>query len=140
MAATNFGIVFKIGPTSTPATTLAEVFEISSPKQSRDAIDVTTHASAGGVMEYIADPLYEPGDLTVSMNYMATSATDTAILAALAASANYYFQWTAKTAAGATKTFTTQGIVVEYGQDPQPLKGKQTATMKVKLSGAVTVA
>jgi len=138
-AATNFGVVFKIGTTSTPSTTLADVFEVNLPKQSRDAIDVTTHGSSGGYMEYIADPLYEPGELTVSMNYVATSATDTACLAALAASSNYYFQWTAK-ASASTKTFTTQGIVTEYGQDPAPLKGKQTATLKVKLSGSVTVA
>lgn len=134
----NFGVVFKIGTTATPSTTLADVFNVSPPKQSRDAVDITTHGSAGGAMEFAADGVYDPGELTVEMNYIAASATDTAILAALASATNYYFQWSAKSAAG-VKTFTTQGIVTEYGPDALPIKGKQTATMKVKLSGAVTV-
>lgn len=138
-AATNFGIDFKIGASSPPTTTLADVFEVGPPKATRDAVDVTTHTSASGAMEYIGDGVYDPGELTVSMNYIAASATDIACLSALSAAAPWFFRWTAKKATG-TATFTAQGVVTEYGQDGVPLKGKQTATMKVKLSGAVTVA
>jgi len=136
----NFGVVFKIGTTATPSTTLADVFNVSPPKQSRDAVDITVHGSAGGAMEFVADGIYDPGELTVEMNFIANSATDIACLAALAASANYFFQWSAKTSTGTLRTFTTQGIVTSYGPDALPIKGKQTATMTVKLSGPVTAA
>lgn len=136
---TSFGVVFKIGTTSTPSTTIADVFEVNPPKMSREAIDVTTHDSAGGAMQFIPDGSYDPGELTVQMLYTAASASDTAIQTAFSAGTNYYFQWTAKGASD-TKTFTTQGVITEYGPDALPVKGKQTATMKVKRSGAVTVA
>lgn len=135
----NFGVVVKLGPTSTPSTTLTNVIEVGPPKPSRDAVDATVHDSAGGAMEFIADGVYDPGTLDISMNYIAGDANDTACLAALAATGDYYFQFTAA-GASATKTFTSKGVVIEYGADPKPVKGKQTATMKVKLSGAMTVA
>lgn len=136
---TTFGVVFKIGTTSTPSTTIADVFEISPPKTTREAVDVTTHGSASGIMEFIPDGVSDPGELTVQMLYTAASASDTAILTAFSSGDVYYFQWSAKGSAS-TKTFTTQGVITEYGPDALPVKGKQTATMKVKLSGAVTVA
>ena len=136
---TSYGVVFKIGTTSTPSTTIADVLEVGPPKTTRDAVDVTTHGSANGIMEAIPDGVSDPGEISVQMLYTAASATDTAILTAFSAGTLYYFQWTAKSASG-TKTFTTQGVITEYGADPLPVKGKQTATMKVKLSGAVTVA
>lgn len=136
---TTYGVVFKMGTTSTPNTTIADVLEVGPPKISRDAVDVTTHGSAGGAMEAIPDGVYDPGELTVQMLFTAASASDTAILTAFSAGSLYYFQWTAK-GASATKTFTTQGVITEYGPDALPVKGKQTASMKIKLSGAVTVA
>jgi hypothetical protein len=136
----NFGVDFRIGTTATPTTVLADVFNVTPPKQTRDAVDMTTHGSPGGAMEFRADGVYDPGELTVEMHFEANSATDIACLAALSASANYFFRWTAKSSTGAVRTFTTQGIVTSYGQDAMPIKGKQTATMTVKLSGAVTQA
>ena len=136
---TNYGVVFKIGNANPPSTSLADVFNVDPPNTTRDAVDITTHGSAGGAMEFMPDGVYDPGDLTVSMNYTSASATDAACLAALASASAYYFQWTAKKASG-TATFTAQGVVTAYGIDAMPVKGKQTAMMKVKLSGPVTVA
>jgi hypothetical protein len=136
---TTYGVVFKMGTTSTPSTSIADVFEVGPPKISRDAVDVTTHGSASGAMEAIPDGVYDPGELTVQMLFTAASASDTAILTAFTSGTLYYFQWTAKGASG-VKTFTTQGIITEYGPDALPVKGKQTASMKIKLSGPVTVA
>jgi Lambda phage tail tube protein, TTP len=136
---TSYGVVFKMGTTSTPSTTIADVLEVGPPKTSRDAVDVTTHGSPSGAMEAIPDGIYDPGEVTVQMLYTAASASDSAILTAFSAGTLYYFQWTAKGASG-TKTFTTQGVIIEYGPDPLPVKGKQSASMKIKLSGPVTVA
>lgn len=135
----NFGVVFKLGSTSTPSTTLSNVLEVGPPKASRDAVDATHHGSSGGAMEYIPDGVYDPGKLQVSMNYIAGDANDDACLAALAATGDYYFYWTANAATG-QESFLAKGVVTEYGADPKPVKGKQTATMSIQLSGPVTQA
>ncbi|WP_408585916.1 phage tail tube protein [Novosphingobium sp.] len=135
----SFGCVVKIGSTSTPSTTLTNVIEVSPPKATRDAVDATVHDSAGGAMEFIADGVYDPGDLQITMNYIAGDTNDVACLAALAATGDYYFQFSATGSTG-TKTFTSKGVVTSYGPETRGVKGKQTATMSVKLSGPMTVA
>jgi hypothetical protein len=90
-------------------------------------------------MEFMADGVYDPGEVAVSMNYIAGDTNDDACLAALAATGDYYFQWTANAASG-KESFTAKGVVTSYGLDSLPVKGKQTATMNIKLSGPVTQA
>lgn len=134
-----FGVVLKLGASDPPSTTLTNVTSVSPPRPSRDALDATTHASAGGAMEYIPDGVYDPGEMVVTMNYVAEDANDDACIAALAASAPYYFSHTVNAASGsATRDF--MGVVTSYGPDELPVKGKQTATMTIKVSGPVAQA
>lgn len=135
----SFGVVFKMGSTSTPSTTLSNVIEVGPPKTTKEAVETTDHGSPGGAQEFISDGVYDPGELTVSLNYIAGDTNDDACLAALAATGDYYFQWTANAASG-KESFTAKGVVTSYGLDSLPVKGKQTATMTVKLSGPVTQA
>lgn len=135
----NFGVVFKMGSTATPSTTLTNVFEVGPPKTTREAVDVTDHGSPGGVQEFMADGVYDPGEVAISMHYIAGDANDDACLAALAATGDYYFQWTANATSG-QESFTGKGVVISYGPDPKPVKGKQTATMTIKRSGPITQA
>ncbi|MDP3550610.1 MAG: phage tail tube protein [Novosphingobium sp.] len=132
-----FGVVLKIGSSSPPSTTLSNVFSVSPPRTSRDALDVTTHGSAGGVMEFMPDGVVDPGEMTVSLHYIAGDSNDTACLAALAAAAPYYFIHTVNAASG-TYNRAFQGVVTSYGPDELGVKGKQTASMTIKVSGAVT--
>lgn len=136
-AKTNFGRTIKIGATSTPSVTLINVTGMTLPKATRDAVDMTTHASPDGYAEYLADGVIDSGEGMIAMNYIAGNADDVACLAAFAAG-NYYLQWPAK-GASAVRTFTAAIVVTEYGEDEGGLKGKQSATLKFKISGKVTV-
>lgn len=134
-----FGVVLKMGVSSPPSTTLTNVTSVSPPRRSRDALDTTTHGSADGAMEFMPDGVYDPGEMTVSLNYIAGDANDDACLAALAAATTYFFTHTVNAATG-TETRDFKGVVTSYGPDELPVKGKQTASMTIKVSGPVTQA
>lgn len=140
MAAKNtFGVVVKIGATSTPTTTLANVFNIDPPELSRGTIDTTTHASADNTMEFMAEKLFDPGELSIDMNYIAGSADDAAIITLMAAD-SYFVQWTAAKGTGGPATFTAPVIGISYKENAKAVTGKQTATLKCKVIGKVVVA
>lgn len=139
MAKPTFGVTFKMGASSPPSTTISSVIAVSPPKMAQAAIDVTEHDSAGGAQQYMPDGVYDPGQIEVTMHYVAGSADDDACIAAFASTDPYYFSWTANAASG-TETFTAQGVVTSYGPDALPVSGKQTATLAIQLSGAVTQA
>lgn len=131
-----FGVILKIGASDPPGTTLTNVVSVGPPVRSRDALDATTHGSAGGAMEFIPDGVYDPGQMTVVLNYIAGDANDDACIAALAASGVYYFTHTVNAASG-TETRDFMGVVTSYGPDELGVKGKQTASMAIKVSGPV---
>ena len=139
-AKTTFGNKVFMNPSPTAATlAVAELLDFSPPKPSRDTIDATTHDSPGGAEEVIAEGTYDPGELTLEMNYIARSAGDTALTTALIGGALQNIKMSVKTAIG-TEDWTFSGYLTEYGPDAQPVKGKQTATATVKVSGAITKA
>lgn len=131
-----FGVVLKMGASDPPGTTLTNVTSVSPPRRSRDALDATHHGSTGGAMEFIPDGVYDPGEMTVTMNYIAGDANDEACIAALAASTAYYFSHTVNAASG-SETRDFMGVVTSYGPEELSVKGKQTATMTIKVSGPV---
>lgn len=131
-----FGVVLKMGASDPPATTLTNVVSVSPPRRSRDALDATTHSSTGGAMEFIPDGVYDPGEMTVTLHYIAGDANDDACIAALAASTAYFFTHTVNAATG-TETRDFAGVVTGYGPDELGVKGKQTASMTIKVSGPV---
>jgi len=138
MAAKNtFGVVVKVGATATPSTTLANVFNIDPPELSRGTIDTTTHASADSTMEFMAEKLFDPGELSIDLNYIAGSADDLACIALMAAD-SYFVQWTAAKGTG-TATFTAPVIGTSYKENAKAVTGKQSATLKCKVIGKVVV-
>lgn len=139
MAKPTYGVVLKMGSSSPPSTTLTNVVSVTPPKFTRDSVDVTNHGSAGGAMEAIADGVYDPGEMTVSLLYVAGDANDDACIAAFLASTPYYFTHTVNAASG-TESRAFMGVVTEYGVDELTVKGKQTATLKIKVTGTVSQA
>lgn len=131
-----FGTVVKIGAANPPTTTLDGVFDVSPPNMTREANDVTDHASPGGAMEFEPDGVYDPGELVISMNYTKASATDAACRTAFLSGAMQYVQWTENAASG-SDTLQAAGVVTSYQVDPLPVKGKQTAKLTIKLSGEI---
>ena len=131
---TSFGSIVKIGSSNPPSTTFAGHVEIAPPNRSRDAVDVTDHASPGGAMEYIGDGVYDPGDLAITVNHVSGSPTDVAIDTLFMAGGNCYISWTEKAASG-SDTFTSAGVITSYQVDPLIVKGKQSSKLTIKLSG-----
>lgn len=134
----SFGTVFKMGPQSGSLVAYV-VTGITPPNMTRDAVDVTTHSSAGGAMESIGDGVYDPGELSVSMNYVGGDAKDDAFIAALTDGDTRSFSITVN-AGTTTETMTFDGIVTSYGPGELGVKGKQSATATVKITGAITQA
>lgn len=132
-----FGTVVKIGTASPPTTVLAGVTDVSPPAITRGANDVTSHASAGGAMEFEPDGVYDTGELSITLNHTKGSATDLACKAAMTSGVMYYVQWTENAATG-SETLQAMGVPTSYQANPLPLQGKQTAVLTFKLSGQIT--
>ncbi len=129
-----FGGVVKIGSSNPPSTTLVGVTDIAPPNYTRDAVDVTAHDSPGGAMEFIPDGVYDPGDLSITLNHIADSATDQAIETLFLAGDAIYVSWTENAASG-SETMTSAGVITSYQIDNLAVKGKQSAKLAIKLSG-----
>lgn len=139
-AKTTFGNKVFMNPAPTAATTpVAELIDFDPPKPSRGTIDVTTHDSAAGAEEVIVEGTYDPGELNLTVNYIARSAGDLAMTLAFTSAALQNVKVQVKATAG-TEDWTFQGFVTTYGPDSQPVKGKQTASLTIKVSGAITKA
>lgn len=133
-----FGAQVFMDPAPTAAATaVAELLNVGPPKAKRDTIDATTHDSPEGAEEVIAEGTYNPGQMTLSVNYIAGSTGDLAMSAAMVGGGLQNVKLHVKSAAGlVAKVFS--GIVTDYGPDDMPVKGKQTATLTLQVSGPVT--
>lgn len=132
----SFGTVVKIGTANPPSTTLAGVTSVSPPSMTREANDVTDHSSAGGAMRFEPDGVYDPGAMSITMNYTKASATDAACRTAFASGATHYVQWTENAASG-SETLQAECTITGYQVNELPLQGKQTAVLTIKLSGQI---
>lgn len=129
-----FGAVVKIGSSNPPGTTLAGVTDVAPPNYTRDAVDVTAHDSPGGAMQFTPDGVYDPGDLTITLNHISGSATDLAIETLFLAGDSIYVSWTENDATD-IDTMTSAGVITSYQVDNLAVKGKQSAKLAIKLSG-----
>ena len=127
---------------ATDGGTLAAVAELKSfnpPVVSRGTIDVTTLDSTGGAREFIAEGVYDPGEVSGQVMYIAGSAGDDLLIAAVTSGELHDFKVVMKAGTG-TEDLTFSGIVTEYGPDEQTVDGVQTASFKVKVTSAITQA
>lgn len=139
-AKNTFGNKVFMNPAPAPAATaIAELLDFDPPSPTRGTIDATTHDSPGGAEEVITEGTYDPGELKFKMNYIARSVGDIGLTLALTGGALQNVKLQVKTAVGfEDQTFT--GYLTAYGPDSQPVKGKQTSSATLKISGAVTKA
>jgi predicted secreted protein len=121
----------------TALTKLAEVMQVSLPNEQVDEVEATHMESPNRTREYVSG-LIDPGEITLELNYIAGSTTDTLINAAKASGAQRDCKIVvpAKTAAQA---FTFKGIVKGYERNA-PIDDRQTATVTIRIAGAVTQA
>jgi hypothetical protein len=127
-----YGAILKKGTGGTAAP-IAEITDIGDFGASRADIDVTSHDSDDGAMEYIAG-MIEGGELTVTANFIAgdTSGQIAAIATDIAASTlSTYTLLMNNTAAS---TFVFSGYVKNY-KIKSDLKGAMKVTLTFKISG-----
>lgn len=133
MAKTTHGTSVKLG-----AVKLAGVTNVKIPDITRGMIGTTDHDTVVA-KEFMPEDLYELGDCVVTMNYVGESATDTACIAAMLATAENPVAVTTlvKTASGtANVTFAAYGTSYVLGELPSGSTDKQTCTLTMKPTGA----
>lgn len=139
LAKTTFGRELWMGPSGGALVLFAELRSVTPPKPKRDTEDATTHDSPLGAEEVISQGTYDPGDVAASFNYIAGSVDDLRCIDAFVDGVVRDFKIVVKAAAG-TADQTFSGFVLEYGPDDMPVKGLQTSSLMVKVSGPVVQA
>lgn len=136
-AKNSFGAKFYMAADGiTPLVLVAELLTIAPPQLERGMQDATTH-DGGQAEEFIPEGVYNAGEVSGSMHYIAGSAGDDAMLAALTGGGLMDCKVVLKAATG-TEDLTFSGYVSSYGPDEMEIKGKQVASFTVKLTGAIT--
>ena len=129
-------VSFKIG--AGVATFLAEVTSVGLPNPQISDVDATHFESPGRAREYIPG-LIENGEIPIGINFDAGSVTDALINDAMAETAPITVAITVPTSTGVDETFTFPGIVKGY-EKSIPIDDRQTATVTIRVAGAVTQA
>ncbi|MAY20314.1 MAG: hypothetical protein CL955_06820 [Erythrobacteraceae bacterium] len=139
-AKNTFGAVLKIDDTGGTPAEVAELTNITPPAMSRSTIDVTTHDGASQAMEFIPDGVYDPGEISLEGNLIASSTEDDQLISALTTGTVQDFEILIKAASG-TDTWSGSAILTDYTPGPMPVSGgKQTFTATLKVTGPITVA
>lgn len=138
-AKTNFGKELWMGPSGGSLVKIAELVTINPPKRTRGTIDATSHDSPDGAMEFISEGVYDPGEITGQVNYVAGSTGDDAFIAAAVDGVLRDFKIVVK-AASSTEDMLFSAYVTSYGPDEMPVNGKQVASFAAKVSGPITQA
>jgi hypothetical protein len=131
------GTVLKLAVSPGSPAAIAELTNITEGGMTRATIDATSHDGATQAMEFIADGVYDPGEISFEGNLIAESTADDLLKGAMETGALMVGELVFKAASGtATRDFT--GIVTAYSIGEFPVAGgKQSFSCTVKLSGAV---
>lgn len=138
MAKSTFGATLKIGTAGGAVSAVALLTNFTPPEWMRDAVDVTTHDSAGGAMEYMPDGVYDTGEIPMEGLFIAGSTDDDRIQAAMVAGT--LIDWEIELyAASGTKTMSgSDGFFTKYAIGELVVKGgKQTFRATLKATGPI---
>ncbi len=116
-------------------TKIAEVIELGLPNPQQDDVEATHFESPGRAREYIAG-LINNGEITVGINYVGGSASDLLLTEAMASGETRSCEIWIPTTVDFWK-FSFTGIVKGY-EKTIPIDDRQTATITIRVSGAVT--
>lgn len=132
-----FGAELWLGPAGGTLVKVAELLSVAPPKRTRALEDATTHDSAGGAQEFIGQGIYDPGEISASVHYIAGSTGDDALVLAVTDGELRDWKIVAKSADD-TEDLEGSGFVTEYGPDELQVQGKQTASLTIKVSGEIS--
>lgn len=126
-----YGSILKRG-----ATTIAGVRTISGPSLSLDTVDVTTHDSPNAWREFIAT-LIDAGEVTLDIVWDPDDTTQISLRTDLIARTAVGYSVTMPDATPQVWSFS--GFVTAY-QPNAPVDGELSASVTIKITGAVTIA
>ena len=131
MAFTGIGTVFyRQNPSTSAWEVIANINSISGPSSSRETVDVTTLDSTGGYREFIGS-LRDPGDISLSMNFLV--ATYTTMKEDFESSTLRNYRIVLSDTDSTTLEF--EGLVTDLPLEV-PLDDKVSADITIKISGA----
>lgn len=119
-------------------TRVAEVISINLPNPQVSEVEATHFASPGRTREYIPG-LLDAGEISFGVNFDAGSASDTLINSALNDDDPREIMVSVPTVSGVNQEYTFPGIVKGY-EKSIPIDDRQTATITVRVAGAVVQA
>lgn len=135
-----FGTVLKLVATGGSLATVAELTSITPPALTRGTIDATTHDGASEAMEFIADGVYDPGEISIEGHLVAGSTADDLFITAVTGGGVYDFEIVIKAATG-TESMEGTCLITAYTPGDMPVSGgKQTFSATMKVTGAITQA
>jgi hypothetical protein len=133
-AAIGYGVKFQRGDGASPEvfSDIAEVKDVKFSGPTLGTVDATHSASPNSYKEFIPS-LIDPGDMDVTLQFIPGNSGQKNLIADLAAKTlrNFKVQWPAGEVwafAGFVTSFPTTG----------PIEGIMSASVKVKISGAIT--
>lgn len=140
-AKSSFGTLLKLGDGGTSETfaTIAEVQDITGPKLKLNTEDVTSHDSTDGWTEHIGT-LLEGGEVSFDLNLIPAHATQSlaaGLLLDMTSRTKRNFQLVIPAAASTTWAFSA---LVTAFETEFPVKGKQSASCTLLISGKPTLA
>lgn len=131
-----FGVAWQIGVgTGDTMTDVANVKEISFPAMGNEVVDITAHDSTSGAREFIASGLKTAAEFEAELVWDDSDSTHIELIAFEASGAAE-----AMTIAdsGTNETLSFSGIVTEIARE-SPMDGAMMATVKVQVTGAITI-
>lgn len=137
-AISGYGTLLKLGDGGSPEAfaTIAEVGDLKGPKRKAETIEVTSHSSPGGAKEFIPT-LLDNGEVTFDVNLIPTDSTHSAatgLESILAARSLRNFRMVLPNVQHTTYAFAAYVTGFEIAA---PVGGKLTASLTLKISGAV---
>lgn len=134
-----FGTILRLAAAPGSPVAIAELTSITPPTLSRGAQDATTLDGASEAMEFIAEGVYDPGEISCSGHLIMGSAADDLFIAALTTGNLYNFEIEGKAASG-REEMSGSGLVTSYAPGEFTPTGKQTFTATIKVTGPIVQA
>jgi len=134
-----FGAILRLAAAPGSPAAVAELTSLTPPALSRGTQDATTLDGATEAMEFIAEGVYDPGEINCTGHLILGSNADDLFIAALTSGSPYNFEIEGKAASGREEMSGTC-IVTSYAPGEFTPTGKQTFTATMKVTGAITQA
>ena len=138
-AKTNFGAVLKLADSGGTPAAIAELTSVGVPGISVNLLDATSHDSTGGAREFIAEDVYDTGEIAIEGHYIAGSTEDDLFIAAATGAVKQDFELLVKASSG-TETISGSCFVQNYEPGELTIEGKQMFSATLKVTGQLTQA